>query len=318
MAVRVAGSINVDTIARVEALPRPGETVMALETLRLPGGKGANQAVAAARMGSDVFMMAAVGDDEGGCWMLSELKAAGVDVRAVVRLAEASTGSASIAVDARGENQIIVSPGANALLAPAMLSPASREDVVLGQLEVPVEALVAVFADPARLRILNAAPAVPQALPLFDLVDLLIVNEHELAFYTGGKAVRGIAEAAERARSLRMRPDQLAIVTLGAAGSVAVWHDRHFHAPALPVEPLDTVGAGDCFCGALAALLDEGLPVEQALPIANAAAALCTLAPGAVPAMPSRAAVEAARLAPATEYAQPIKTAAPAALSCPS
>jgi len=314
MAVRVIGSINVDRIARVDALPRAGETVMARETLRLPGGKGANQAVAAARMGATVAMTAAVGADEGGHWMLGELEAAGVDICAVARLAEAVTGSAHIAVDARGENQIIVAPGANALLAPAMLPPSTGEEVVLAQLEVPVETLAAAFAAPARLRILNAAPAVPEARALFEQMDLLIVNEHELAYYTGGGTMRGVAEAVGRARGLCARPDPIVIVTLGAEGAVAVWADRYFHAPALPVEPLDTVGAGDCFCGALAALLDEGAEIERALPVANIAAALCTLAPGAIPAMPSRAAVEAA----ATEYAQPIKNAATGALSCAS
>lgn len=316
MTVRVIGSINVDMIMRVDALPRAGETVMARETLRLPGGKGANQAVAAARMGASVAMVAAVGDDEGGRWMLDELEAAGVAVQAVATLASASTGTAYIAVDARGENQIIVSPGANAGLVPVMLPAASGEGILLGQLEVPVETLAVAFAAPARLRILNAAPAVPQARALFDRVDVLIVNEHELACYTGGEPVRGLAEAVARARTLCSRPEQIVIVTLGAEGALAVWQDRHFHAPAMPVEPLDTVGAGDCFCGALAALLDEGVEVERALPVANIAAALCTLAQGAVPAMPSRAAVEAVRFASATEYAQAIKNKAPDALSC--
>ncbi|WP_448661964.1 ribokinase [Sphingomonas sp. CJ20] len=300
MAVCVVGSINVDVIARVEQLPLPGETVMAHETLRLPGGKGANQAVAAARMGAAVRMVGAVGDDEAGRWMLAALGEAGVDVRPIARLAEASTGTAYIAVDARAENQIIVASGANARLTPAMLAPGDTGDVVLAQMEVPAETLAAAFAAPARLRILNAAPALASALPLFALVDVLIVNEHELAWYAGCAAAETLEATVETARTLCARADQVVIVTLGAAGAVAVWADRHFHAPALPVRPIDTVGAGDCFCGALAALLDEGLAIDAALGIANAAAGLCTLAPGAVSAMPARAAVEAACMAAAT------------------
>ncbi len=300
MAVRVLGSINIDVIARVDRLPRPGETVIASQTLRLPGGKGANQAVAAARMGASVALVAAIGDDEGGRWMLAGLEAAGVGVAGVAKLEGVPTGSAYITVDAKGENQIIVAPGANGVFEAALLPRASPENVVLAQLEVPVATLAAAFAAPARLRMLNAAPAVPEAARLFDRVDILIVNEHELAAYAGRVESRGLDETVATARSLLARPDQLVIVTLGSAGAVAIWRDRHFHAPAMPVEPLDTVGAGDCFCGALAALLDEGLAVEQALPIANAAAALCTLSPGAVPAMPSRAAVEAVCCARAT------------------
>jgi ribokinase len=292
MAVRVVGSINVDVITRVAALPRPGETVIASETVRLPGGKGANQAVAAARMGAQVVLAAAVGADADGDWMLGELAAAGVDVAQVARVADDPTGTAYIALESTGENQIIVAPGANGRFEPAM--PPSGE-VVLAQLEIPLETVAAALARPARLRILNAAPAIRQAAALFGQVDVLIVNEHELAVFAGCAPVRGVAPAVAAARSLLGRADQLVIVTLGALGAVAVWHDRHFHATALDVTPIDTVGAGDCFCGALAALLDEGLSVEEALPIANTAAGLCTLAYGAVPAMPSRGVVEAAR-----------------------
>lgn len=294
MTVTVIGSINVDIIARVTALPRPGETVMADATLRMPGGKGANQAAAAARMGARVTMAAAVGDDADGRWMIDALSGAGVAIDGVSHLSGAPTGAAYIAVDAGGENQIIVAPGANAAFAPAMVPPVPEGAILLAQMEVPPATIAAAFARPARLRILNAAPAVADAAGLFDAADILIVNEHELAIFAARGPVEGIAEAVEAARGLIRRDDQAVIVTLGGDGAVAVWRDRHRRAPALPVDPVDTVGAGDCFCGALAALLDEGMAIDQALPLANAAAGLCTLSVGAVPAMPDRAAAEAA------------------------
>lgn len=304
MSVCVLGSINVDLVVTVTALPRPGETVLASGLARLPGGKGANQAVAAARMGAPTRLLGTVGEDEAGQWMLDTLAGYGVDLSAVVAKADEPTGTALIAVDSAAENQIIVAPGANRLLAAALPPPQAPGEVLLAQLEVPLAALAAAFAQGGRYRILNAAPAVPEAAAMFGDVDLLIVNQHELASYLGVDAVADV-RAATGARALLTRPDQAVVVTLGPGGAVAVWQDHAFHAPALPVTPLDTVGAGDCFCGALAALLAEGRDLRGALPLANAAAALCTQARGAAPAMPNRAEVEAA----ATEYARGIKKA---------
>ncbi|WP_336980654.1 ribokinase [Altererythrobacter fulvus] len=296
MAVQVAGSINVDLIQSVEALPRPGETVLSFRSARLPGGKGANQAVAAARMGAPTRMIGAVGSDDGGSWMRGMLEEHGVDTQAIAALKDMATGLASIAVDCSGENQIIVNPGANEAVTPdqaAQIRPEAQ--VLLAQLEIPVDTVRAFFTAPAaqgRIRILNAAPALREAAPLFDHADILIVNQHELAHYLGLSDAPQSAEDALVARQLIARGDQAVIVTLGALGAVAVWNDRHFHAPALSVTPIDTIGAGDCFCGALAALLDSGESVEAALPLANAAAALCTQKQGAIPAMPSRSEAE--------------------------
>ncbi|MCE7798019.1 ribokinase [Sphingobium sufflavum] len=294
MAVHVVGSINVDIIASVERLPSPGETILALRTERLPGGKGGNQAVAAARMGAATHMVGAVGDDEAGAWMRGQLAASGVEVGGVVAVPGAQTGTAFIAVDAHGENQIIVAPGANADL-PAVEPLASG--VLLAQLEVPVATLAPLFAGSHARRILNAAPPVLAATALLDHVDILIVNQHELAIFAGVAQVPAGLDAVVGHALRLVRPGQLLIVTLGAGGVVAVWPDRHLHIPAMPVTPVDTIGAGDCFCGALAALLDEGMAIEPALHRANAAAALCTLGHGAAPAMPDRADVEAS-LAP--------------------
>lgn len=270
----------------------------------MPGGKGGNQAVAAARMGASTIMAGTVGDDEAGRWMRDQLAGAGVDISHVRTLAGEQTGTAYIAVDGAGENQIIVAPGANLRLDTA--DPVTG-GVLLAQLEVPVAVLTPLFAASTAIRILNAAPPVREAAAMFDHVDILIVNQHELAVFLGMPETPRTVEDVLAAQSLLDRPGQAAIVTLGAGGAVAVWPDRHLHVPAAPVVPVDTVGAGDCFCGALAALLDEGCALEDALPIANAAAALCTLGHGAAPSMPSRAMVDASLATPATEHALPIK-----------
>lgn len=312
MTVHIAGSINIDIIASVVRLPAPGETVLSHSVVRMPGGKGGNQAVAAARMGAAVTMAGAVGDDEAGRWMRGELAEAGVDISAVRVVAHEPTGAAYIAVDAAAENQIIVAPGANRRL--GQVAPV-QGGVVLAQLEVPVASLVPLFAGSGAIRMLNAAPPVIEAATLFDDIDVLIVNQHELAVFLGMAEAPKTVAGALAARALLRRADQVAIVTLGAGGAVAVWMDRELHVPAVKVVPLDTIGAGDCFCGALAALLAEGRSVEDALPLANAAAALCTQARGAVPAMPARAAAEAFLAGTATEHAPAIKNAGAASLS---
>lgn len=302
MNVQVVGSINVDTILSVLALPGPGETVLASAAQRLPGGKGANQAVAAARMGAAVRMQGAVGADGDGQWMRSVLTDEGIATDHVHSLQTAPTGSALIAVDLAGENQIIVAPGANAAFGPDIACLTEWSGVTLAQLEVPVETIAATFSAATGPRILNAAPFIASAASLFSITDILVVNQHELSGYLGGPAI-GDATAAMAARALISRADQAIVVTLGAGGAVAVWHDRFVFAPAIAVKPVDTVGAGDCFCGALAALVAEGVALADALPLANAAAALCTQTQGAVPAMPWRAAAEAMLAVGPTEYA---------------
>ena len=290
MAVQVAGSINVDLIQMVESLPLPGETVMALRTTKLPGGKGANQAVAAARMGADTRFIGAVADDDDGRWMRDLLESDGIDTSAIATLPDTQTGLALIAVDSAGENQIIVSSGANALVTPDQAGAAISTGVRLAQLEVPVASVAAFFTAPGAeetTRILNTAPAITEATSLFEHSDIIIANQHELAHYLGLPNAPAGPEEALAARQLLTRPDQAVIVTLGAQGAVAVRSESHFHAPALKVTARDTIGAGDCFCGALAALLDAGETLEHALPLANAAAALCTQKDGAIPAMPT-------------------------------
>ena len=298
MSVVVVGSINQDIICRVAVLPRPGETVAARRTLVLQGGKGANQAIAAARLGATVTMIGCVGDDAAGTSLIDALRSCALDVRDVVRLPGMRTGTAYIAIDDDAENQIIVDPGANAGLTDGMIraDALSAARVVLAQLETPVAATARAFAlagAAGGYRILNTAPALAEAARIFPRADMLILNQSELARLLGLDAEPTTPDDALVARRLLGREGQCAVVTLGAAGAVLVEHAEMHVAPGFRVPAIDTTGAGDCFCGALAAMLAEGMPAAQALPIANAAAALCVQGEGAGPAMPTRAAVDA-------------------------
>jgi ribokinase len=291
MSVCVLGSLNLDIVCRVAELPKPGETVVGRGVERLPGGKGANQAAAAARAGARTRLVGAVGFDEAGDAMLAAMADAGVETDAVVRLAE-PTGQAFIWVSAAGENSIVVAGGANLAVTAAMIDPAALADcrVRLAQLETPLAAIAALFAAAAGgLRLLNAAPAVPEAWALFPLVDILIVNETELAAFAGVPVIADDADAvAAAAGRLISRPDQTVVVTLGKAGALAVTADGRIVVGGRPARVVDTTGAGDCFCGVLAARLAEGAELADALHWANAAAALSTERPGATPSMPSR------------------------------
>jgi len=296
MSVCVIGSLNLDIVCRVAELPAPGETVAGLGVERLPGGKGGNQAVAAARAGAHTVMVAAVGQDEAGEIMLASLKDAGVDAARVVALPNHPTGQAFIWVSAAGENSIVVAGGANAFLTPDRASDLAGHAVILGQLETPVATLEAAFARAGGARrILNAAPALEAGRALLPLTDILIVNETELARYARSAAVpESEADIAAAARTLIGRDDQTVIVTLGKAGALAVSRSDVHRVAGRPARVVDTTGAGDCFCGVLAARLSEGAPLAEAMAWANAAAGLSTQKPGAAPSMPTRGEIEAA------------------------
>ena len=298
MAVCILGSINQDVIWRVAALPRPGETITTRDMRLLPGGKGANQAIAAARMGAATRLIGAVGDDAHGAGLAAYLAESGVDVTHVARIADAPTGAAYIPIDAKGENLIIVVPGANARVGGADITDAKIGEarVVLCQLEMPIPAIAAFFERVGRLggmRILNAAPALAEGAALFEASDMLVFNQSELASYLGLAGEPQTADEAAVARQLLTRPGQSAVVTLGAAGAALITASHVEFTPSFGVPVVDTTGAGDCFCGALAALLDEGAAPAEALRYANAAAALCVGREGAGPAMPTRREVEA-------------------------
>jgi ribokinase len=296
MSVCVIGSLNLDIVCRVRDLPAPGETVAGESVHRLPGGKGGNQAVAAARCGAPTVMVAAIGQDEAGQIMLASLKDAGVDAGRVVALPDHPTGQAFIWVSAAGENSIVVAGGANHFLTPDHAGDLAGHTVLLGQLETPVATLMAAFERPGgALRILNAAPALDEGRLLLPLTDILILNETELARYAGlAAAPEAEADVAAAARTLITRDDQTVIVTLGKAGAVAVTRETLHRVAGRPAKVVDTTGAGDCFCGVLAARLSEGADLPTAMLWANTAAGLSTETPGAAPAMPTRAAIEAA------------------------
>jgi ribokinase len=299
MTVFVLGSINLDAVARVDDLPRPGETVAGKSLELFLGGKGANQAVAAARMGAATRLMGAVGGDDSGAGLKAKLAGYGVQVADVAELQGAPTGQAHVWVADNAENMIVVTAGANAMITPQQVAatPIEGQRVLLCQLETPATAIEALFragAAKGALRILNAAPALPQGAALFPLTDILIVNQTELASYAKlDREPVKLEEVSVASRKLMSRPDQTIIVTLGAAGAAVVRRDEAFLVEGKKVKAIDTVGAGDCFCGALAATLSQGLDLGEAVELANAAAALSVQKAGAAPSMPSRREVEA-------------------------
>lgn len=243
----VLGAINVDIVARTERAPGPGETVADGRLSRQPGGKGANQAAAAARLGARVTMLGAVGDDPDGAELTASLAALGIDTSGIQRVSDA-TGTAVIVVDATGENSIVVCPGANAGIdvADIVVRPGSA---VLAQLEVPLTVVEHVFRVATGFRVLNAAPAVPLADWLIELADLVIVNETEYA----------------QLPALREAPGAVA-VTLGSRGAVLRRAGRIVaEAPGVRANVVNTVGAGDVFCAALTLALLNGDADDVAL-----------------------------------------------------
>src|SRR5216684_994588 len=285
--ILVFGSINVDVLVPVPLLPQPGETVLGGDYSLLPGGKGANQALAARRAGAAVMMAGAVGTDAFAGLTLQSLRRDGVDI-GLVRRVDRPTGCAAIMVGAKGENLIAVASGANRAVAAASVpdSVLGDETILVCQMEVPAAENWALIrrarAAGARV-VLNLAPAAPIDPALRPEIDILAANQGEAA--TLG------ADPAALARRLR----QALVVTRGGAGSTAFLADGgQIDTPALAIEPTDTTGAGDTFVGVLAAGLDQGLALEPALRRASAAAGLACLAHGAQAAMPDRAAIEAA------------------------
>lgn len=298
MSVCVLGSVILDNVLRVTTLPRPGETAVAHATSRHLGGKGANQAVAVARAGEAVTFIGAVGRDDDSLWMGEQLTGRGVDVTHLAVIESAPAGQGYVTLSDAGENSIVIVPGANRALTPANLTEAAiaGHAVYLAQLEVPFDVVATLFSHPdamAGIRILNAAPAAPEGRRLFQLADVLVVNEIELADFAGLPAVSvNSPDLVAAARALIEMPDQTVVVTLGASGAVVVREGRVTPIPGRQVDVVDTTGAGDCFCGVLAAEMAGGALHEDAAKIANAAAALSVTRLGAS-SVPSRAEFEA-------------------------
>ncbi len=295
--ITVFGSINVDLVCRVEKTPMPGETVIGSDYRLIPGGKGANQALAARRAGADVRLVGAIGDDDIGTVALAELEPGGVDLSAVARR-RGTTGLAIITVDDKGENTIVVSPGANAT-ATADQIPAdalTAADTLLLQLEVPekeaMEAARRARAAGARV-ILSVAPFAPLDPGRLGDVGIVIVNEHEAASFARHLGLAtGDAEATVKALAGRL--GRTVIATLGPEGAVAAGPDGFARVAAPKVTPVDTTGAGDTFAGVLAAYLDEGRDLATAMRHAAVAGSLACTRHGAQPSFPMRAEIEAA------------------------
>ncbi|MER7276937.1 ribokinase [Dactylosporangium sp. NPDC000244] len=304
--VIVVGSVNVDVISRVDRLPEPGETILgrASESALLPGGKGANQAVAAARLGVLTLLFGAVGADAFGAQLRAALGAEGVGLAHLSTMDGATTGVAQIVVAADGENTIVVSSGANFRFSAAGLAelPAVVEpgDVVLLQLEIPVTTCLAA-AEAARAAgarvVLNAAPSPegddPDLADLLGRVDVLVVNETEAVAMAAGPVPAEPAGWLAVAAALRKQGPDACVITLGADGAVAADDAGDWHQPAFPADVVDTTGAGDAFCGGLAARLAGGGGLTDAVRTGAAAGALATGRLGAQAALPGRAAVEA-------------------------
>ena len=283
--VVVVGSLNQDITVRVPHIPAPGETVLGSDAVVGAGGKGANQAVAAARLGASVAMVGRVGDDAAGTSLRGGLVAEDIDVRNVAIDPERATGTALITVDDEAENAIVVSSGANAAMSVADVTAAgdviATAQVVLLQLEIPIEAVVAAASIASGTVVLNPAPATSLPDELLREVEVLVPNQGELAHLNGGPG--DVEQAAQRLAV----DGRVVVVTLGAAGAYAARSDGGGHlAPAPRVDARDTVGAGDCFCGALGAALARGDSLEAAMRFATHAAAIAVTRPGAQAAMP--------------------------------
>jgi len=298
--IHVFGSLNMDLVCQTPRLPGPGETISGREFQTVPGGKGANQAIAAARLGANTTMVGRVGDDEFGQALIDSLKAAGVDTHNVIVDQSASTGVALIVVDASGNNQIVVVPGANGKVDESDVQRLAQQfqpgDLLLLQFEVPVDIVMTAIAtakEKGVTVIMDPAPT-PDELPerFFTLVDILTPNQVE-ASQLVGFSVTDTQSAADAAQALVKRGTNLVMVKLGAEGVVVATKDDCFHQPAFAVEAVDTVAAGDAFNGGMAVALAESMLLPASCLFASAVAACSVTQRGAQSSMPTYEAVKA-------------------------
>lgn len=294
MNIIVFGSINLDLVTRTHRLPKPGETLAGISFFTASGGKGANQAVAAAKLGMTTWMIGRVGGDSFGQELLEGLQQSGVKCDRILIDKTTSSGIATIAVEDTGENTIIIVPGANAGINESdcdrltdLLPDAAA---LLLQLEIPLPSVLAAAKkaqDAGVPVILDPAPARELPPELYSLIDIITPNETELSILTG-IAVRDVETAQEAITELQRRGVRTAIATLGAKGVVCATEEEQFFVPAFEVEAVDTVAAGDAFNGALAVAIAQGLPLPEAVKWGAAAGALTVTKPGAQSALPSR------------------------------
>ncbi len=297
--ILVLGSLNIDLVQRVPRLPRPGETLRGGDLQIFVGGKGANQACAAARTGGNAAMAGLVGNDVFASRLLQALRDAGVNT-AQVSAADAASGSALIAVLPHGENAIVISPGANGKVSVEFAQNAvvnlQRGDFLLCQLEIPlpaVEAAMKTAHERGVVTILDPAPAAELSDDLLRSVSILTPNQTEAAFLTGAsKTPENRAEAEQAAQELQRRGARTVMIKMGEQGCLIADASSAMIAAGFRVEVVDTTAAGDTFNGALATALTEGASLSEAARFANAAAALSVTKPGAIPSLPTRAQVE--------------------------
>ena len=301
--VTVIGSLNMDLVARAPRLPRPGETLAGHAFTQVPGGKGGNQAVAAARLGAQVAMIGCVGDDSHGATLRGSLEAEGIDCTALATSPGVPTGVALIVVDDASQNAIVIVAGSNAEVTPASIDARealiAQADVVVCQLETPLETVRAALAMARRLQrttVLNPAPAARKLPPdWFPLIDYLIPNEIEAATLSG-VAISTPDDARRAAQALKAKGARNVIVTLGAQGVLALLEgadEAGAHLPSPVVEAVDTTAAGDTFIGGFAAELARGAAVLDAIAFGQRAAAVAVTRAGAQPSIPRRGEITA-------------------------
>lgn len=295
MHVIVVGSLNMDLVVRMPQIPRPGETLLGGVFKTFPGGKGANQAVAAARLGAHVTMIGCVGGDAFGQEMRDTLTAEGIDTTHVLVHPESATGVALIQVDAKGQNSIAVASGANFQLTSADVEKAMQAienfDVLVMPLETPLETIytAAKIASQRGTKVLlNPAPAQMLKPDLLELVDVLLPNEYEAALMTGSPSLQSAADVRSAAEKLLSLGVKNLMVTMGSQGAMLFDGQMESNISACPVQAVDTTAAGDCFVGALAVGLCEGKSLLSAAEFASAASAISVTRDGAQPSLPRR------------------------------
>jgi len=296
--VVVIGSSNTDLVSSAQRLPRAGETVRGESFAIYAGGKGANQAVAARRAGADVRLVSATGDDDYGKARRRELRDEGIDVEFMAEHKGTTSGVAQICVDAQGENQIVVVPGANDLVDADLVHAALVTDcsVISMLLETSMEAIVAALrADSSATKVVNAAPYDDRIMEHLKLVDVLICNEFEAGDVLGRQVDVTDADATKRAaQDLLRHGPKAAVITIGAGGAAAADESGVRLIAAPKVRVVDTTGAGDCFCGVFAAWLADGASLHEATAAGVIAGSLAVTVAGAQPSMPHRSAIESA------------------------